>query len=88
MCIISFYNSEQVTLPERYIGKGNAQSQQSSMKLTELGPRITLDMFKIEQGVAEGDVLYHKFIHKTPEEAAETKARVQSFDIAFLKHKG
>lgn len=67
-----------VTLPDRFIGKGNAKSQQSAMKLTELGPRLTLEIFKVEQGVNEGDVLYHKFVHKTPAEAAKIKAKVSA----------
>jgi len=66
-----------VTLPDRFIGKGNAKSQQSAMKLTELGPRLTLEIFKVEQGVNEGDVLYHKFVHKTPAEAAKIKAKIE-----------
>jgi len=48
------------------------------MKLTELGPRLTLEIFKVEQGVNEGDVLYHKFVHKTPAEAAKIKAKVHN----------
>lgn len=67
-----------MTLPDRYVGKGNIKAQQSAMKLSELGPRITLEIFKVEQGVNEGDVLFHKFVHKTPEEAAKTKARVST----------
>lgn len=66
-----------VTLPERYVGRGNAKSQLSAMKLIELGPRLTMELFKVEQGVNEGDILYHKFVHKTPEEAAAIKARVE-----------
>lgn len=68
----------QVTLPDRYVGKGNAKSQQSAMKLTELGPRLTLELFKVEGGVNEGDILYHKFIEKDPVEAAKAKAKVQN----------
>lgn len=69
--------NSRVTLPDRFIGKGNAKSQQSAMKLTELGPRLTLEIFKVEQGVNEGDVLYHKFVHKTPAEAAKIKAKIE-----------
>jgi len=35
-----------VTLPDRFVGKGNGKSQLSAMKLVELGPRITLEIFK------------------------------------------
>lgn len=66
-----------VTLPERYVGRGNAKAQLSAMKLVELGPRLTMELFKVEQGVNEGDILYHKFVHKTPEEAAAIKARIE-----------
>lgn len=56
------------------------------MKLTELGPRLSLSLYKVEQGVSEGDVLYHKYIAKSPEEAAATKARVSivSIDLLFI----
>ncbi len=67
----------QVTLPDRFAGKGNNKSQQSAMKLSELGPRMTLEIFKVEQGVNEGDILYHKFVHKTRDEANKTKAKVR-----------
>mmetsp|Transcript_1366 Transcript_1366/g.2866 ORF Transcript_1366/g.2866 Transcript_1366/m.2866 type:complete len:421 (+) Transcript_1366:31-1293(+) len=69
--------NSRVTLPDRFIGKGNIKAQQSAMKLTELGPRLTLEIFKVEQGVNEGDVLYHKFVQKTPAEAAAIKAKIE-----------
>jgi ribosome biogenesis protein SSF1/2 len=66
-----------VVLSDRYLGKGNVQSQQSAMKLAELGPRITMEIFKVENGVGEGDIIYHKYEQKTEEEAARLKARVR-----------
>lgn len=65
-----------MTLPDRFVGKGNSKAQQSAMKLSELGPRMTLEIFKVEQGVNEGDVLYHKFVHKSKEEAQNLKSKV------------
>jgi ribosome biogenesis protein SSF1/2 len=70
-----------VTLPDRYVGRGNAKSQLSAMKLIELGPRLTLELYKVQQGMNEGDILYHKFVQKTPAEAAATKARVEKARI-------
>jgi len=67
-----------VVLPDQFVGKGNGKSQQSAMKLSELGPRMTLEIFKVERGVGEGDVLYHKFEEKTAKEAAATKARIET----------
>ncbi len=66
-----------VTLPDRFVGRGNAKSQLSAMKLTELGPRLTIELYKVQQGLNEGDILFHKFIHKTAEEAAAIKAKVE-----------
>jgi ribosome biogenesis protein SSF1/2 len=51
------------------------------MKLIELGPRMNLELFKVENGMCEGDVLYHKFETKSQEEILRTKARVES--LAF-----
>ena len=37
------------------------KSQQSALRLREVGPRLTLSLIKIEEGINEGRVLYHKF---------------------------
>ncbi|PIO13726.1 hypothetical protein AB205_0147680, partial [Aquarana catesbeiana] len=44
------------------------KSQQSAVRLTEIGPRMTLQLIKIEEGLSDGKVLYHSFIKKTEEE--------------------
>lgn len=62
--------SSKVELSERH---GKARPGQSAIKLTELGPRMTLKLVKIDSGVASGDVLYHAFVKKTDEEAAALK---------------
>ena len=69
--------SSKVVLPDRFIGKGNAKSQQSAMKLSELGPRITMELFKVEKGLSEGDIMYHKYEQKTASEAAALKAKAE-----------
>ena len=66
-------------MPDRFVGHGNAASQQSALRLVELGPRLSLQAFKVERGVAAGDVMFHKFESKTAEEAAATKTRVRLF---------
>ncbi|XP_075715072.1 suppressor of SWI4 1 homolog [Rhinoderma darwinii] len=55
-------------LPQAYAGRGNMKSQQSAVRLTEIGPRMTLQLVKIEEGLNDGKVLYHSFIQKTEEE--------------------
>ena len=64
-----------VQLAQNIAGKGNANSQKSALKLVELGPRMTLKLFKVEKGVCEGEVLYHGLVTKTAEEAKHTKNR-------------
>ncbi|CAI9536363.1 unnamed protein product [Staurois parvus] len=62
-------------LPQAYAGRGNMKSQQSAVRLTEIGPRLTLQLVKIEEGLSDGKVLYHSFIKKTEEEIREMLAR-------------
>ena len=65
----------QVVLPGKYRGKGNNQSQKSALKLVELGPRLRLKLYKVERGMASGDVMYHAYENKTPEEIKQLKQR-------------
>lgn len=47
-----------------------------SCRLKEIGPRMTLALTKITDGVCGGDVLYHKFDTLTDEQkAAITKKK-------------
>eukprot|EP00606_Chrysophyceae_sp_TOSAG23-5_P000965 GSChrysophyteH2.ASY1.ANO1.1045.1 assembled CDS len=72
---VSEDETSHVQLAQNIAGKGNANSQKSALKLVELGPRMTLKLFKVEKGVCEGEVLYHGLITKTAEEAKHTKNR-------------
>ena len=40
----------------------------SYVRLREIGPRITMELFKIDELVNDGKVLYHRYITKTEEE--------------------
>ena len=62
-----------VTLPQNYAGKGNSAQQASAIKLSEIGPRLSLSLVKIEQGLCAGEVLYHAFVEKSAEEAARLR---------------
>ncbi|KAG2471369.1 suppressor of SWI4 1 homolog [Polypterus senegalus] len=62
-------------LPQVYAGRGNMKSQQSAVRLTEIGPRMTLKLVKIEEGLGDGKVLYHSTVQKTEEEIQEMLAR-------------
>jgi len=55
-------------LPQNYQGKGNRESQKSAIRLKELGPRLTLQLLKIQEGVDTGAVLFHRYVKRTKEE--------------------
>lgn len=64
-----------VILPQKLITRGNMESGKSAIRLSELGPRLTLQLIKIEDGLLDGEVLYHDLIQKTEEERAEIAKR-------------
>ncbi|KAM6233192.1 LOW QUALITY PROTEIN: suppressor of SWI4 1 homolog [Porphyrio hochstetteri] len=65
-------------LPQAYAGRGNMKAQQSAVRLTEIGPRMTLQLIKVEEGLAQGNVLFHSFVHKREEEVKEMLARKEA----------
>ncbi|GME87177.1 unnamed protein product [Ambrosiozyma monospora] len=42
--------------------------RKKAVKLTEIGPRMKLELVKIEEGVCSGKVMYHSYITKTKKE--------------------
>lgn len=60
-----------VTLPEKYVGKGNSKSEERAIRLVELGPRLSLSINKIVSNLMSGDVLYHSYISKTRAQVKE-----------------
>ncbi|XP_051244076.1 suppressor of SWI4 1 homolog [Dicentrarchus labrax] len=65
-------------LPQVYSGRGNMASQQSAVRLTEIGPRMTLQLLKIQEGMGEGNIIYHSIISKTEEEIQEILNRKEA----------
>ncbi|KAF8429499.1 ribosome biogenesis protein [Tirmania nivea] len=50
-------------------------AEKHAVKLTEIGPRMMLELVKIEEGLADGKVLYHSFVEKTRKEEKELEER-------------
>uniref|UniRef100_A0AAY4B0E0 Brix domain-containing protein n=1 Tax=Denticeps clupeoides TaxID=299321 RepID=A0AAY4B0E0_9TELE len=65
-------------LPQAYSGRGNIESEQSAVRLTEIGPRMTLQLVKIVEGIGQGNVLYHSIISRTEEELQEMLKRKEA----------
>lgn len=64
----------EVILPQNVKSRGNIKSSKSAVRLTELGPRMTLELIKIEDGICEGQVMYHGLVTKTDAELVALKA--------------
>lgn len=67
--------SNQVVLPQKIASRGNALNQQSAIRMVELGPRMKLKLVKIEEGLMTGEVMYHAFVQRSPEEVKALRAR-------------
>lgn len=63
----------EVVLPQTLSSKGNLENNKSAIRLHEIGPRMTLELIKIQNGLLEGEVLYHSSITKTEEEIEAIK---------------
>eukprot|EP01137_Pigoraptor_chileana_P028933 Opistho-2@13425 len=61
-----------VVLPQRVPGRGNESQKQSAIRLSEIGPRMSLKIIKIEAGMCDGEIIHHEFVSKTPDEVAAT----------------
>ncbi|CAH1975407.1 unnamed protein product [Acanthoscelides obtectus] len=65
----------QVTVPQKLKTRGTLEQGKSAIRLSELGPRLTLSLIKIEDGLLDGEVLYHDLIHKSEEEREEIQRK-------------
>ncbi|RKP11830.1 Brix domain-containing protein, partial [Piptocephalis cylindrospora] len=67
-----------VTLASSYAGRGNRKSEQRAVRLVELGPRMELRLVKVEAGMCDGEVLYHRYQKRSEAEIkAQEKKRAQ-----------
>lgn len=80
--------TSQVKLSQKLKGNGNMKNHQSAIRLVEIGPRLTLELIKIQDGVCEGSVLYHKYVDKSEEEIRELeKAKQQKIKEKEIRKK-
>lgn len=66
-----------VELTQNYVGRGNKSQTKSALKLVELGPRLSLQLIKVEQGLGDGNVMFHALVHKSPEEAKAIQKKAE-----------
>ncbi|XP_055679887.1 protein Peter pan [Lutzomyia longipalpis] len=66
-----------VVLPQDLPSRGNIQNQKSAIKLHELGPRMTIQLMKIEAGLFNGEVLFHELVVKTEKEKDAIRRKIE-----------
>lgn len=69
--------NNRVELAQSIKSHGNVKNGISAVRLTELGPRMTLELYKIEDGFCDGEVLYHRYIKKTEEEKQALRNQIR-----------
>lgn len=66
-------DGNEVVLPQTLKSRGNLENNKSAIRLYEIGPRLTIELIKIQDDLFKGDTLYHSTIIKTDEELAQIK---------------
>ncbi|KAH9256416.1 hypothetical protein BASA81_005330 [Batrachochytrium salamandrivorans] len=66
-----------VALPQEFPGRGNHAGKRSVVKLREIGPRMTLELVKVTDGVFDGEVQYHKYQSRSTEELEEQRVSIK-----------
>lgn len=74
-----------VTLPQTV--KKLRRGANSTVRLVEVGPRLTLRLVKIQEGLCDGAVLYHRFIEKDKNEVLETERRIKEREALKRKRR-
>lgn len=81
-------DGNEVVLPQTLKSRGNLENNKSAIRLYEIGPRLTIELIKIQDDLFKGDTLYHNAIVKTEEEIAEIKKeRAQKKRLKELRKK-
>eukprot|EP01018_Ginkgo_biloba_P038109 Gb_33229 [translate_table: standard] len=58
-------------------GRVNQASTQSAVKLHEIGPRMSLQLVKVEESLCSGATIFHEFVKKTPEEIKMLRENIE-----------
>ena len=65
-----------VTVSQSMKTRGTVEDGKSAIKLYEMGPRMTLQLMKVEEGLFNGEVLYHSTVVKTEEEKEAIRKKI------------
>jgi len=56
--------------------RGCRQADKCAIRLVEIGPRMKLKLIKIEQGICDGETLFHAYVKKSKQEIEEIGKRI------------
>ncbi|KAE9549850.1 hypothetical protein FO519_006936 [Halicephalobus sp. NKZ332] len=70
------FEQAEVDLPQDLKTRGCREGGKTKVRMMEIGPRMTWKLTKIQDGIDDGDILYHAFVQKTPAEIAEIKKKL------------
>uniref|UniRef100_A0A2C9M3U4 Brix domain-containing protein n=1 Tax=Biomphalaria glabrata TaxID=6526 RepID=A0A2C9M3U4_BIOGL len=73
-----------VTVLQNVKDRGVTRNAVNAIRLKEIGPRLTLQLVKIEEGFEAGNILFHSLITKTPEELEALKLMRKSKDCSLI----
>lgn len=77
--------NEEVKLPQDV--KSLRKGANSKVRLVEVGPRLTLELVKVEAGLCNGAILYHKHVKKSVEEVATDQKRIDEREALRKKRR-
>jgi ribosome biogenesis protein SSF1/2 len=69
-------DEDKAELSQDYVGRNAHKNQKVSIKLHEVGPRLSLKLLKVEEGLCAGATLYHSLVSKSEGEVADTEAKL------------
>lgn len=77
--------NEEITLSQDV--KKLRRGASSKIRLVEVGPRLTLDLVKVEAGLCTGAVLFHKHVHKSEDDVAADQKRIDEREALRKKRR-
>eukprot|EP01133_Synstelium_polycarpum_P004300 gene4300-5023_t len=76
-----------IEIDPKLLRRKATSSNQKAIKLEEIGPRMTLDLIRVEEDLFKGTILHHKFVAKTEEEKRAMAIRRQENNIEKERRK-
>ena len=67
-----------VEVSEGLRGSFGGGARQTRIRLHEIGPRMELEVIKVEEGMCDGKVLFHRYVKKSKQEAERQENEIEA----------